>query len=131
MLYRQLSHGNSFILKNQPGNGYFINTEYKQYDSTIKNGVESYRVILTAHDAKRVTHIGFPGVLLSIHGDLHFENKPEVVAHKIEFMDYPGNNQDQPSFLLNMPGANHNPAIFALEKQRLFHTALRQNTCLH
>lgn len=64
----------------------------------LKNNVdkqESYRVILSHHDMQRIQKFGFPGMLLTIQGDLRTELSAEIIAEKIEFMDFPSANQHQ------------------------------------
>ena len=59
----------------------------------IIDKVEDYRVILNENDAFRVMQFGFPGMTISIRGDLRADKKAEIIAEKIDFIDFPTNNQ--------------------------------------
>ncbi|OGT33558.1 MAG: hypothetical protein A3C44_01560 [Gammaproteobacteria bacterium RIFCSPHIGHO2_02_FULL_39_13] len=61
-----------------------------------KNGVEeNYHVIINQHDTQRILKFGFPGMLITIHGDFDTENKAAIIAEKIDFMNYPNADQSQ------------------------------------
>lgn len=60
-----------------------------------KEKLESYRVVLSQHDTQRIRQFGFPGMLVSVLGDLSTDNKAEIIAEKIEFMHFPHSNQSE------------------------------------
>lgn len=62
------------------------------FEKTVDQ-VESYRVILNQNDAFRIMQFGFPGMTISIRGDLRTDNKAEIIAEKIDFIDFPTINQ--------------------------------------
>ena|SRR3990167_4884407 len=62
------------------------------FENTLDK-IENYRVILNPNDAYRIIKFGFPGMTISIRGDLRAENKAEIIAEKIDFIDFPNENQ--------------------------------------
>jgi hypothetical protein len=62
------------------------------FENTVDK-VESYRVVLNQNDAFRIKQFGFPGMTISVRGDLRADNKAEIIAEKVEFIDFPSNNQ--------------------------------------
>lgn len=69
------------------------------FENTIDT-VEHYRVVLNPNDAYRIVKFGFPGMAISIRGDLRAENKAEIIAEKIDFIDFPGSNEfHEPSYM--------------------------------
>lgn len=57
--------------------------------------LESYRVILNKHDTQRILKFGFPGMLIAIHGDLQSDDCAEIIAEKIDFMNFSSGTQSQ------------------------------------
>lgn len=64
----------------------------KRYCENATKKTELYRVILNSDDAYRIIKFGFPGMTVSIRGDLHNNKSTEIVAEKIDFIDFPGSN---------------------------------------
>lgn len=64
-------------------------------DKNNTDAIESYRVILTKHDTLRIKKFGFPGMLVTVQGDLSTERSAEIIAEKIEFTHFPNTNQSQ------------------------------------
>ncbi|PIZ03510.1 MAG: hypothetical protein COY58_09080 [Gammaproteobacteria bacterium CG_4_10_14_0_8_um_filter_38_16] len=59
------------------------------------NKNENYRVILNHHDALRITKFGFPGMVVGIRGDLCGDDNAEIIAEKIDFMNFTDGNQSK------------------------------------
>lgn len=66
--------------------------------------LEEYRVILNKHDTQRILKFGFPGMVIAVHGDLISSKNMEIIADKIEFMNYSDGNESQA--LSNQIGLN-------------------------
>lgn len=65
-----------------------------RFENTIDT-IENYRVILNQNDAHRIIKFGFPGMTISIRGDICSENKAEIIAEKIDFIDFPNSNKNE------------------------------------
>lgn len=64
----------------------------RHYNESEMDKIENYRVILNQNDAYRILTFGFPGMTISIRGDFCSENNAEIIAEKIDFIDFPNSN---------------------------------------
>ena len=91
--------GTLFIMPDEPKNSASKTTiiiNRKRLSSKNKTDkLENYRVILNTHDAQRILKFGFPGMLIEVHGDLLSDDSAEIIADKIDFMNFSNGNQSQ------------------------------------
>jgi hypothetical protein len=73
-----------------------IVTRQRQCINNRQNPVQNYRVILSQKDAMKIIQFGFPGMTISVRGDLSSNINAEIIAEKIEFIDFPNSNQSTP-----------------------------------
>lgn len=59
----------------------------------IADKTECYRVVLNPTDTFRIMKFGFPGMTISIRGDFSTDNKAEIIAEKIDFIELENANQ--------------------------------------
>ena len=88
-------------LFNQDTHSIFVNR--KKPD--IIEAITQYHIIINPHDTQRILKFGFPGMVLTVHGDLHTHDGTKIIADKIDFMNFPNDTQSQ--MLLNNIGVDH------------------------
>lgn len=104
----------------------------RHYPESNEIKIEKYRVILNYRDAQHIMLAGYPGALLSIQGDLRFKDGPEIIAKRVDFIDFPGNNQQQPEFIFNYKNNSDLQASINLKMYNLFQNTTRSTEqCLH
>ena len=57
--------------------------------------ISQYHIILNAHDTQRIIKFGFPGMVLTVHGDLCTRDSAKIIAEKIDFMNFPNDTQSK------------------------------------
>ncbi|HLB56969.1 MAG TPA: hypothetical protein VJK30_06555 [Coxiellaceae bacterium] len=64
----------------------------RHHDENTVDKIEHYRVILNQDDTYRIMTFGFPGMTISVRGDFCSENNAEIIAEKIDFIDFSNSN---------------------------------------
>lgn len=120
------------IASNEHTEMIIVATRQCHYFEDNEMKTEKYRIILSHRDARHIMLMGYPGALLSIQGDLRFKDEPEIIAKRVDFIDFPGNNQQQPEFIFNYKDNPDLQTSINLDMQQLFQNATRpHNKYLH
>jgi hypothetical protein len=81
------------VMKKNNSDTIIIVTRKRHCLENTMDKIENYRVVLNPTDAHRIMKFGFPGMTLSVRGDFRTTNNAEIIAEKIDFIDFPSANE--------------------------------------